>query len=310
MRWAVLDSNYASSSEPEGFILDAHHESDSTPVIPSSEQDPSSDDGIACQLEPETVGELLADSRVTAFIRTGLVFIHHKRGPFERLMGQLIAPPAADVDIRAIKWDLPDERVIATLARAGRPLRQRRVNLLDFSCDPQRGSHLIRAVAGMARRDGLWVVGYVADMSSAVLRLFDAYFAFDMALRDYDTLRGVIPISSASIRSLRSAEEETSAGSVGAVLVYLSPQIDGAPLLLGPIPLSSSLATAGRRCRLAIQTVLTVTQPFGNRSVGPILVRSPGWGASDVREICRSGGPAGGGGDRVPAATASPASQN
>lgn len=174
------------------------------------------------------VEQLFSDPALRAPFTRGLVFLHDKRPAADRLLE--LAKSHAIASFRTVPEPFDAD---ATLDRivASRPSRSSHPAVLVVTAhtDTIELPQLIaRAAAAKHQKAGLWVRGYVDQLSTS-LRYFDACFAFDMASHCFESLRSAIPLPRDFPSVLCDGLGEHGDGAE-LVFTYVSPRTRGATM--------------------------------------------------------------------------------
>jgi hypothetical protein len=170
----------------------------------------------------DTVGQFIAHKAFADRLTQGLVFVHNKRPTADLLIDVLRRP---DQSITCAEKRLSEIELKAFEAGLSlkRPSRGSKRAIVILDCDTkvdQLSLVLGRLAAAAGRRKGIWVRGHISDFPPSALRIFDVMFLFDMAEKDSEMLRSVIPLPPKRIQMLRDNLDPMADVRKEAVLVF------------------------------------------------------------------------------------------
>lgn len=173
--------------------------------------------------DPESLKELLGLPNLFRLLAKGVIFIQNRKASSDQLLCSLKNFSSDPIVFDVIQTHCVKPPTILRRIKSVKSTQQQKVLVIDITGTVGNINKFCTDIV-LANRNGrgVWVRGYVRDLSPKVIALFDALFAFDMSDREYEILRTSIAIDKGMISEVNA----------GGMLFFLNHgRIREAPLL-------------------------------------------------------------------------------
>jgi hypothetical protein len=223
--------------QPPSFIEVPEPEDESSfHLISESAEEPA----VQFYYAPETVEEFFRLDGLYQVLAKSLVFIHNRKDSSDYLVKIALEVADDSYSFRFFQTHTTKlQQILEEIAQPDDDSEAPEICIVDITSIAEELGEFCEAVVNMkGRTRGVWIRGYIRDISPRLVQLFGLLFAFDMSDSEFDVLRTTISLSSEQLQLLR--DYGNRASNVDIVLTFINyERFRGAPMLAyNPIALS------------------------------------------------------------------------
>jgi len=180
---------------------------------------------------PTTVEELLRLEDFYRLLGRSFAFFQNRKESSDFLIETIVRVAEGTQDFKfyqthASSWDTILEKIESCSDESERP----QILVIDITGTIDVNSLCISIALAEHQRSGIWLRGYIRDLTPRTISLFDALFVFDMSSQEYEILRSAIILPDSAVEQLRKSANYPDFHE--SVLVFVNyKHLDNAPLL-------------------------------------------------------------------------------
>ena len=193
-------------------------------------QEPKGGSAFQPYYAPETLEEFFQIEGLFQVLAKSLVFIHNRKDSSDWLIEAARQASGGSYSFRFFQTHVTEwSSILDEIIQADGGIDE--IYVIDITTVPEdqgRFCATISALEDLAR--GVWIRGYIRDISPSILQLFDFLFLFDMSDSEFGVLRSVISVSSEQIEQVRDYTDRTSITDI--ILIFINyGRVRGVPML-------------------------------------------------------------------------------
>lgn len=162
------------------------------PIIPFDDNIPS----IRFHYTPAKISDLLVLERLHSRLFKCFIFIHNKKNSSDDLIRRISSNYSSFLEFRYFQTHNQSSTSLLQEIRKGLRYKKKHIVWIIESTELSNNINELCSELHSIKnnRHGIWVRGYIQELSPKIIQLFDILFAFDMSSSEYDVLRTAISI--------------------------------------------------------------------------------------------------------------------